>query len=112
MEDSLTTESVRMWLEDLAGQVGVPTITVIAEVREELHSIIELERRRLEDDRRSQATKLSMAYLPSERDAEREMRYGAHLDRQFDRIVKNLEKSQRARQGTLPPPVRIEVDNR
>jgi len=110
MSKSLTEDVVRQWLQGVAGVAGVPLDAVVEEVREELGTIIQLQLQRLDDDRRRLAAALSTAYLPSERDAEREMRYAAHLDRGFDRIVKNFEKFQRARQGTLPPPVRLEVD--
>ena len=42
-------------------------------------------------------------------DAELEMRYTAHLDREFARILKQFEEVQRARNNDLPPPIRVEI---
>ena len=82
---------------------------VLADAREEVRTAAVLQGKRSEDDRRAQSLDRAASYLPNEHDADREMRYGAALDREFDRIIKYLERSQRARDGTLPAPLRVEV---
>jgi hypothetical protein len=109
-ERGATVGEVQGWLDQVAEQVGATRDQVLSDVRREVTAALVLQRMRSEEDGRVQALALSIAYLPNDGDAGREMRYGAYLDREFERLVKNLEKFQRARQGTLSTPIRIEVD--
>jgi hypothetical protein len=54
--------------------------------------------------------RLSQAYVLNEKDAERNIRYGAQLDGEFDRIIKHLEVVQRARANDPSPLMRVEVE--
>jgi hypothetical protein len=49
------------------------------------------------------------ALLPPAKDLELNMRYTASLDKEFERLIRHLENSQRARANALPPPIRIDV---
>jgi len=50
------------------------------------------------------------AILPDEQTQKSIERYRSHQERSRDRALANLEVSQRARGGELPPPVRIQVE--
>jgi hypothetical protein len=65
----------------------------------------ELERRRRRHRERAERT----AILPAADVLDRTMRYSTQHQRSLERFVKMLETSQRARHGTLPPPIRVDV---
>jgi hypothetical protein len=108
-DDHVPIAQLRQWIDQVAAHVGKSSSELLAEARGELGTAAILQRNRLERDSRAQALDRVAAYLPNERDAGREVRYGAQLDREFDRIIKYIERSQRARDGTLPAPLRVEV---
>jgi hypothetical protein len=51
------------------------------------------------------------AMMLSGTEADLEIRYSAHLDREFARILKSFEEAQRARNNDLPPPIRVDVSH-
>ena len=64
--------------------------------------------RRATSDNRDRL-RAARALLPSDKELEKHMRYGTHLDKEYERLTRQLEDCQLARADSLPPPIRIDI---
>jgi hypothetical protein len=114
-----TAKSLRARIDGAAETAGVEPAEMLRATRDELITLRAHARRTRAQARRDRAAELDTrrrreraertAMLPRPEVLEQLMRYRAHLERSLERLVKLLESAQRARAGTLPPPVRVEV---
>ena len=100
---------VRQCLEAAATQSKKDPERVIKEAREEaekaaFHQYL----RRLTSEHQEQL-RAAQALLPPDKDLERFIRLTGALDTQYDRLTRRLENAQRARANSLPPPIRIDL---
>jgi hypothetical protein len=100
---------VRQCVEAAAIQSKKEPERVIKEAREEAEGAgFRKYLRRRSIERRNQLL-AAQALLPSDKELEKLMRYGTHLDKEYERLMRHLENSQRARNDSLPPPIRLDV---
>jgi hypothetical protein len=107
--DINTVAQLRQHLNEVARWRGVAPAQVQADARAEADAAALFQEKRAALDALRQKMELSSAYMLDEHEADKMMQNETHLDREFDRLMKRLESAQRARQGTLPPPIRFEV---
>jgi hypothetical protein len=50
--------------------------------------------------------------LPPTPELEKFMRYEKTLENQFDKLIRRFEIAQRARSGALPPPIRLDIQEK
>jgi hypothetical protein len=105
-----STEQVRQCIEVVATHRGLSFAEVLGAARAEADTAALFQARRMEYDDRVHSMRLSQAYVLNEKDADRNIRYSAQLDREFDRIIKHLEVAQRARGDDPSPLVRVEFE--
>jgi hypothetical protein len=107
--DMWTAGDMRRFLEDVAADQGTTYASIIRE------AIVNLEVAAMgteiyaDYNQKIRELKTYRALTPSGPDADLEMRYSAHFDREFARILKWFEEAQRARVGGLPAPVRVQI---
>jgi hypothetical protein len=100
---------VRQCLEAAAAQCKKEPERVIKEAREEVKTaMFHQHLRRRTSEHRGQL-RADQALLPPDKELEKSMRYMAAFDKQYDRLMRHLENSQRARANSLPPPIRIDI---
>jgi len=98
-------------IEQVAQLSDLPREEILAAAREEAEAAAELQTLRAQQNRHRRAFRMASAYVLPDRAADKDMRYAAQLDRQYDRLLKQLETAQAARRGLLSPRIRLEVDN-
>jgi hypothetical protein len=104
-----TTGQMRQSLENIAAKKG-STIEEIIDSVKELLEVIAFEKSYHNEYQASlRRMKIYRAITPSGADADLELRYSAHFDREFARILKWFEEAQRARTNDLPAPIRIDL---
>jgi hypothetical protein len=115
-----TAGRMRACIDAAAKDQGLEPPEVLGAAREEIISLCEAseqvraqaEREReaqLERRRRYRERAERTAILPAADVLDRTMRYSTQHQRSLERFMKMLETSQRARHGTLPPPIRVDI---
>ena len=103
-------DMVQMCVEAAATQCKKTTKWVLAKVDADLEKAMFLKQLRRDEQEHRQQIREARALIPRQKDLDLYMRYAASLDREYDRLMRHLESSQRARAGTLPAPIRIELE--
>jgi len=83
---------------------------VLADARAEADAAALFQANRKEREGHARALRISTAYVLSDNDGTKDLRYGSLSEREFDRTLKQLETIQLARRDLLPPPIRLEVN--
>jgi hypothetical protein len=105
-----TVDIMRRSLEAIAKDSHLSFEKLVREIRLDLNAIQSLQECKERYWLIQDAKKNYEALMLPGSQADLEMRYAAHLDREFARYLRALEASQRARNDNLPPPIRFEVD--
>jgi len=100
---------MRQCLEVIAEDCQLSLGRVLDDVRRHLRTIVKLKEGYDMYRQELRAVKVYRALLPLGSDAELEIRYAAHFDRDLARNLKWLEEAQRARNNDLPAPIRIDI---
>jgi hypothetical protein len=101
---------LRQCIDLVATHLGRSYAEVLGAARAEADTAALFQAKRTDYDDGVRWMRLSQAYVLNEKDADRNIRYSAQLDREFDRIIKHLEVAQRARANDPSPLVRVEVE--
>ena len=100
---------IRQCLEAAATQGKKEPERVIKEAREEAErAAFHQDLRRQASERREQL-RAARAPLPPDKELTKHNQYGTRLDKEYDTLMRHLENSQRARANSLPPPIRIDI---
>lgn len=98
------------YIEEAVAHRSVSRAVVLADARAEADAAALFQANRQERERHARALRISSAYVLSDNDGTKDLRYGSQLEREFDRTLKHFETIQLARQKLLPPPIRLEVN--
>src|SRR5664280_649249 len=109
MFEGWTAGQMRRSLEVIAEDCQSSYDTVWEVVRWNLWAIVQFKEVHDIYRQNSRALRSYQAMMPSGADAELEIRYAAHFDRDLARNLKWLEEAQRARNNDLPAPIRIDI---
>jgi hypothetical protein len=100
---------VRQCVEAAAARCNMEPERVIKEARREADAAWFHQDLRRQASKHREQLRVARALLPANKELEKFMRYGTYLDKEYDRLMRNLENSQRARANALPPPIRIDI---
>jgi hypothetical protein len=100
---------VRQCLEAAAAQRKQEPERVIKEARAEAEAAGFRQYLRRQAIEHREKLRAAQALLPADRELEKIMRYGTYLDKEYERLTRHLENSQRARANSLPPSIRIDI---
>jgi len=104
-------EQLRHRIEQLSDGLGITYEVAHARAREEADAAAVFQVKRAQQISQRASTKLASAYVLNDHDADIDIRYLSHLEREFDRTLKQLETVQSARNGIESPRIRLEVDD-
>ena len=100
---------VRQCLEAAATQSKKDPERVIKEAREEAEKAAFHKYLRRQASERRRQLRAAQALLPPDKELTKHNQYGTRLDKEYDTLMRHLENSKRARANSLPPPLRIDI---
>lgn len=100
---------VRQCLEAAATLSKKDPERVINEAREEAEKAAFHQYLRRRTSEHQEQLRAAQALLPPDKDLERFKNLTSTLEAQYDRLMRRLENAQRARANSLPPPIRIDL---
>ncbi len=105
--NAVTAGQVLAVIDETAKTLGVSQFDLLDAVAQEINRAIMNQAMRDEDDVRRKNIQRTDALVLSDNDSARHDKRVNQLDKEYDRSLKRLELSQRARGDDLPPPIRL-----